>query len=159
VAATIVLLTERALGEDDARRLVAVHGDELVRYHVLVPADPHRSVLADVLDHLSLFELRGALDAARGRDENDTPSATSAIRDASVAALRAAGVEADGEVTQDEPLAALRLGVSEHSADEVVVVTRPHAVEDTFHTDWASQAREHLGVPVLHMYAGLDWLG
>jgi hypothetical protein len=41
-------------------------------------------------------------------------------------------------------------------AQEVVVVTEPHAVEDTFHTDWASRAREALGVPVLHMYAG-DW--
>jgi hypothetical protein len=159
VAVTIVLLTERALGDDDASRLVALHGEEVARYHVLVPADPHRSVLADVLDHLSLFELRAALDAARGREEDETPSAASAILNASVAALRDAGAEADGEVTQDEPLPALRLGVSEHSADEVVVVTRPHAVEDTFHTDWASQARENLGVPVLHMYAGLDWLG
>jgi hypothetical protein len=158
VAATIVLLTERALGDGDAQRLVALHGEEGARYHVLVPADPHRSVLADVLDHLSLFELRGALDAARGRDD-DTPDAASAILNASVAVLRAAGAEADGEVTQDEPLQALRQGVAEHSADEVVIVTRPHAVEDTFHTDWASQAREHLGVPVLHMYAGLDWLG
>jgi hypothetical protein len=41
-------------------------------------------------------------------------------------------------------------------ASEVIVVTEPHAVEDTFHTDWASRARETLGVPVLHMYAG-DW--
>ena len=158
MAATIVLLTERALGEGDAHRLVALHDEEGTRYHVLVPADPHRSVLADVLDHLSLFELRGALDAARGRDD-ETPSAASAILYASIAALRAAGAEADGEVTQDEPLAALREGVREHSADEVVIVTRPHAVEDTFHTDWASQARDELGVPVLHMYAGLDWLG
>jgi hypothetical protein len=159
VPATIVLLTERALGDGDAHRLVSLHGEEGTRYHVLVPADPHRNVLADVLDHLSLFELRGALDAARGRDDDETPGGSPAIVDESVAALQAAGAQADGEVTQDEPLAALEKGVREHSADEVVVVTRPHAVEDTFHTDWASQAREHLGVPVLHMYAGLDWLG
>jgi hypothetical protein len=44
-------------------------------------------------------------------------------------------------------------------AGEVVVVTRPHAVEDTFHTDWASRARERLGVPVLHVYAGSNWVG
>jgi hypothetical protein len=29
-------------------------------------------------------------------------------------------------------------------------------VQDTFHTDWASEARERLGVPVLHVYTG-DW--
>jgi len=159
VTATIVLLTERALGDGDAQRLVSLHSDEGARYHVLVPADPHRNMLADVLDHLSLLELRGALDAARGHDDDESPGGASAIVDASVAALRAAGAEAEGEVTQDEPLPALEKGVREYSADEVVVVTRPHAVEDTFHTDWASQAREHLGVPVLHMYAGLDWLG
>jgi hypothetical protein len=158
VTATIVLLTERALGDGDAQRLVSLHSDEGARYHVLVPADPHRNMLADVLDHLSLLELRGALDAARGH-EDEPPGGPSSIVEASVAALRDAGAEADGEVTQDEALAALEKGVREHSADEVVIVTRPHAVEDTFHTDWASQAREHLGVPVLHMYAGLDWLG
>ena len=42
------------------------------------------------------------------------------------------------------------------NAREVVVVTEPHAVEDTFHKDWASKAREVLGLPVLHIYAG-DW--
>ena len=159
MAVTIVLLTERALDDGDAGRLVALHSDEGACYHVLVPADPHRSVLADVLDHLSLFELRGALDAARGRDDDEEPGGASAIVEESVAALRSAGAEADGEVTQDDALPALEKGVRDYSADEVVVVTRPHAVEDTFHTDWASQAREHLGVPVLHMYAGLDWLG
>jgi hypothetical protein len=41
----------------------------------------------------------------------------------------------------------------------VVVVTRPHAVEDTFHRDWASRARERLGVPVLHVYGGTTFLG
>jgi hypothetical protein len=158
VTATIVLLTERALGDGDAQRLVALHSDEGTHYHVLVPADPRRSMLADVLDHLSLFDMRGALDAARG-DDDEPSGGPSSIVEASVAALREAGAQADGEVTQDEPLPALEKGVREHSADEVVIVTRPHAVEDTFHTDWASQAREHLGVPVLHMYAGLDWLG
>jgi hypothetical protein len=40
-----------------------------------------------------------------------------------------------------------------------MVVTSPHAVEDTFHRDWASKARESLGVPVLHVYAGSSFLG
>ena len=56
----------------------------------------------------------------------------------------------------DDPLPTLVEEVGRLDASEVVVVTEPHAVEDTFHTDWASKARETLGVPVLHMYAG-DW--
>nr|WP_284287269.1 hypothetical protein [Angustibacter aerolatus] len=62
--------------------------------------------------------------------------------DASLSALRAAGVEAEGEVTGDDPLPALRAHVERLGAREVVVVTRPHAVEDTFHRDWASRARD-----------------
>ena len=63
---------------------------------------------------------------------------------------------ATGEITGDDPLPTLIEEVGRLDASEVVVVTEPQAVEDTFHTDWASKAREMIGVPVLHMYAG-DW--
>ena len=58
----------------------------------------------------------------------------------------------------DDPLPALRAAVRA-PVREVVVVTLPHALEDTFHTDWASRAREELRVPVLHLYAGTSRLG
>ena len=41
----------------------------------------------------------------------------------------------------------------------VVVVTDPHAVEDTFRQDWASKARDALDLPVLHLYRGTSMLG
>ena len=66
------------------------------------------------------------------------------------------GAAVDGVVVSDDPLPALRAAVADRDVREVVVVTAPHALEDTFHTDWASRAREVLGVPVLHIYAG-DW--
>jgi hypothetical protein len=50
----------------------------------------------------------------------------------------------------------LQAEVERLHASEVVIVTEPLAIQDTFHTDWASRAREELGLPVLHMYAG-DW--
>lgn len=28
---------------------------------------------------------------------------------------------------------------------------RPHVVAEFFHVDWASRARRHLGVPILHL--------
>jgi hypothetical protein len=40
-----------------------------------------------------------------------------------------------------------------------VVITRPHAVADTFHTDWANKAQDQLGLPVLHLYAGSGFIG
>jgi hypothetical protein len=161
VTDTIVLLTEQALDADDAARIAALHDGELLSYRVLVPADTDRNLLADVVDHLSLGELRQALDALRGHeaDADQARSSASEALEASVTALRGLGVEAVGEVTQDDPLPALSNAVTAYGAREVVVVTRPHAVEDTFHRDWASRARERIGVPVLHVYAGTTFLG
>ena len=44
-------------------------------------------------------------------------------------------------------------------AGQAVVITRPHAVADTFHTDWATKAQDKLGLPVLHLYAGSGFIG
>jgi len=159
VPAAIAVLTEEALGEDDARRILAVHADECPRYHVIVPADTERNLLADVLDHLSLLELKEALEAARGHDDTTPAEAATALAD-SLAALRAFGAAAEGEVAEGDPVAALmRVTGGDPATWEAIVVTRPHAVEDTFHRDWASKARDLLGVPVLHVYAGSSFLG
>jgi len=158
---TVVLLTEEALDAGDAARISALHEDEPLTYRVLVPADTERNLLADVVDHLSLLQLREALDALRGKEASEAQERKDAgvALAESVEALRGLGVEATGEVTEDDPLPALRSAVERFGAREVVVVTRPHAVEDTFHRDWASRARDELGVPVLHVYAGTTFLG
>jgi hypothetical protein len=158
----IVILTEQALEPADARRITALHEGEQLRYYVLVPADTDRNLLADVIDHLSMLELREALKAVRGHDRPKPDQARADAADelaTSLASLRALGLEADGEVTEDDPLPATHQAVEQHQAREVVVVTEPHAVEDTFHRDWASRARDELGVPVLHVYAGTTFLG
>jgi predicted neutral ceramidase superfamily lipid hydrolase len=156
-----IVLTEQALGAGDAVRIVALH-DPPARLRVLVPADTDRSLLVDVLDHLSLLDLRGALEAVRGEEEQEQRAEAGHALDASLRALRAAGADADGLVVRGDPLAAAGDAVRAVDAGEnaeLVVVTRPHAVEDTFHTDWASRARDRLRVPVLHVYAGSSWVG
>lgn len=159
-ASTVVVLTEQALGDDDARRIADLHATEPTRYQVLVPADTERNLLVDVLDHLSLFDLRAALGELRSDPDPHEARATALeALDRSLAALQAHGLQAQGRVTQDDPLPALVSAVEQHGAREVVVVTRPHAVEDTFHLDWASRARDEVGVPVLHVYAGTTFLG
>lgn len=157
---TIVVLTETALADGDAQRIVDLHAGERPAYRVLVPADTERSVLADVIDHLSMLELKEAAKSLRHarRDRQARMDAGQQLA-ASVEAMERAGVTAAGEVTQDDPIPALREAVERYAAREVVVVTRPHALEDTFHTDWASRARDELGVPVLHVYAGTNFLG
>lgn len=157
---TVVVLTEDALTSADVEHITSLHPDEGVAYRVLVPADTEHNVVASVLEHLGMLELREAWDDLIGR-EPDPQEATSTAAEQvveSVELLRSTGATAQGEVTEDDPLPSLRTAV-EAGAQEVVVVTYPHAVADTFHTDWASKAREVLQVPVLHLYAGTSELG
>jgi hypothetical protein len=156
VTSNIVILTEVALSAEDAARLVRLHADDSPTYTVLVSENAHRGLLAEVVDRLSLLELREAVHAVRRRDDF-TPADARVALDESLDALRAVGATADGEVTSDDPITALERAVQARAADEVQIVTVPHAVEDTFHTDWGTKARERLGVPVLHVYAGSSW--
>lgn len=158
---TILLLTEDALTSADAEHITGLHTDDDVRYRVLVPADTEQNVLVSIVDHLSLGELREALDAALGREEHPETARLTAAEQltTTLAELHRAGATAEGEVVADDPLPALRSAVAGGGVREVVVVTRPHAVEDTFHTDWASRARDVLEVPVMHLYSGTNLLG
>jgi len=164
---TVVVLTEEAFGDVDARNVAELHADaraagDDVRHLVLVPADTRRSLLSGVLDHLSLGELKEALAEVReGQpDRSEARADAETALTATLTALRALGLNAEGRTTADDPLPAVREALTgEPDARELVVVTRPHAVEDTLHTDWASRARDALGVPVLHVYAGTTRLG
>jgi hypothetical protein len=153
---TIIVLTEEALRSVDVDKIVGLHEDEQPTYRVLVPADTRRNLLSSFLNHLSLFEMREALESLRPVDRVTARSDADTALTTTLAPFERHEVVATGEITADDPMPALVDEVSRLGAREVVVVTEPHAVEDTFHRDWASRARESLGVPVLHMYAG-DW--
>ena len=157
----ILVLTEDTLTQADVEHITALHEGEAVRYHVLVPADTERNMLVSLVDHLSLGELREALDAVLRREPEPVRAHRTAQQqlDASIASFASVGALVDGVVVSDDPLPALRAAVLDREAHEVVVVTAPHALEDTFHTDWASRAREELKVPVLHLYSGTSRLG
>jgi hypothetical protein len=58
-----------------------------------------------------------------------------------------------GRIVEDHPLDMLKSVVDEVGADEVIVLTAPHYVEEFFHRDWASRARHKVGVPVLKLFA------
>jgi len=60
---------------------------------------------------------------------------------------------------EDDPLPAVAKAIAGTDAAELVVVTLPQMLEDTFHTSWAHRAREEFGIPVLHFYTGTDFVG
>ncbi|MBU4214829.1 MAG: hypothetical protein KJ792_09255 [Actinobacteria bacterium] len=158
---TIVVLTEDALADADVAHLLELHPQDEVDYRVLVPADTDQPLLATVLDELGLGDLRDALRRAVGREPDAGHARATATErlERTLHELAAAGRTATGQVTLDDPLPALRAAVADGGVREIVVVTYPHLVEDTLHTDWASRAREELKVPVLHLYSGTSELG
>ena len=161
-ANTIVVLTEDTLLDADVAQILELHDDDpSLIYRVLVPADTERNMLVSFVDHLGLGDLRKALDDVLRREAEPTrATAEAAVQLArSLDAFAAVGAPATGEIVDDDPLPALKAAVAAGGVREIVVVTYPHAVEDTFQRDWASRAREVLHVPVLHLYSGTSELG
>jgi hypothetical protein len=152
---TILLLAEETLREHDVTRIAALHGEDAVAVHVLVPANASHNRLIEALDEVALGNLRDALD-------DDSPSPEQAERDAmhavnaSVALFAAAGVDAKGSITGANPVPAAIEAAAQYAADEVIVATPPHPLEDGLHRDWASRLRETLKLPVLHIISGTD---
>lgn len=158
---TVVVLTESTLLETDVRQVVGHYAGRDVRFQVLVPADTDHHVLQEVVNDLGLLDLRRLWADITDPDPDDRAArveAAEALR-VSVELLAAAGATADGVVVQDDPLPALTQAVHNHRAVEVVVVTSPKMLDDTFRRDWASRAREALGLPVLHLYTGSSIIG
>ncbi|MCQ9135051.1 indole-3-glycerol phosphate synthase [Streptomyces sp. IBSBF 2953] len=151
---TSVLMIEKALTSADVEFVTTLHGDDPVSFHVLLqPRGDQADRLLRAIDDVALGELD---EAAR---ENETPEGDEAkgfgVRalEVSLQALQASGSPAVGRLVEDHPLDALKSLVTEVGADEVIVLTDPHYVEEFFHRDWASRARHKVGVPVLKLFS------
>jgi hypothetical protein len=151
---TSVLMIEKALTSEDVEFVTSLHGDEEVSFHVLLqPRGDQADRLLRAIDDVALGELD---EAAREREAPEGEAAkdfgTRAL-EVSLQALQASGGEAEGRLIEDHPLDALKALVGEVGADEVIVLTDPHYVEEFFHRDWASRARHKVGVPVLKLFS------
>ncbi|GAA2141062.1 hypothetical protein GCM10009760_24890 [Kitasatospora kazusensis] len=146
-----VLMIEKALSDADVELVTTLHGEEKVSFVVLMQPRGKQDELLRALDDVAL----GHLDkVVREHDESEaTPTLAGESLEHSLRHLRTAGAEATGEVVEESPLDRLREVVQQTGADEVLVLTSPHFVEEFFHRDWASLARHKVGVPVLKLFA------
>ncbi|MFD7289648.1 indole-3-glycerol phosphate synthase [Streptomyces sp. NPDC059863] len=151
---TSVLMIEKPLSSEDVEFVTTLHGDEEISFVVLMqPRGDQADLLLRAIDDIAIGELR---DAAR---EDEVPEGQAARQPAelalehSLALLRGQGSAATGQVVEEHPLDRLKEVVDEAGADEVIVLTEPHYVEEFFHRDWASRARHKVGVPVLKLFA------
>ncbi|MFF5425669.1 MULTISPECIES: indole-3-glycerol phosphate synthase [unclassified Streptomyces] len=154
---TSVLMIEKPLSSVDVEFVTTLHGDEGVSFIVLMqPRGDQADVLLRAIDDVALGELKEA--AREGEEPEGREARLPAERalEHSLQALRDAGCEAVGQVVENHPLDKMKAVVDEVNADEVIVLTAPHYVEEFFHRDWASRARHKVGVPVLKLFAHSD---
>jgi hypothetical protein len=108
-----------------------------VRFHLLVPSQPHG--LHKVLDP----EDHGEQEARR------------VLQDALPKLSAAAGTEVTGDLGVPEPLAAIQDAVNLGDYDEIIISTLPLGVSRWLKLDLISKARG-LGLPVTHVLAPSD---
>ncbi|MEU3726009.1 indole-3-glycerol phosphate synthase [Streptomyces sp. NPDC031705] len=150
---TSVLMIEQPLTTVDVDFVTTLHGDDPVSFIVLMQPRGDQDRLLRAIDDVALGELPEAL---READEPEGEAARGPAAHAlahSLNALRAKGARAVGQIIEDHPLDKLKAVVDETGADEVIVLTAPHLVEEFFHRDWASRARHRVEVPVLKLFA------
>lgn len=151
---TSVLMIEKALTSADVEFVTTLHGDEQVAFHVLLqPRGEQADRLLRAIDDIALGELDEAVREGRTPEGEEALSTGERALEVSLTALRSAGAAAEGRLLEDHPLDALKAVVDEVGADEVIVLTDPHYVEEFFHRDWASRARHKVGVPVLKLFS------
>ncbi|MFI1356679.1 indole-3-glycerol phosphate synthase [Streptomyces sp. NPDC020898] len=151
---TSVLMIEKALTSADVEFVTTLHGDEDVAFHVLLqPRGDQADRLLRAIDDIALGELDEAAHERETPEGKDAVALGEQALEVSLTALRSSGHEAEGRIVEDHPLDALRGLVDEIEADEVIVLTDPHYVEEFFHRDWASRARHKVGVPVLKLFS------
>ena len=154
----VVLLVEKALTDADARQVRSLHEglDQPVTYHVLLHADDAAAQVEAAMGSVTGHDLvPGPSIAVPPPDlaeiAKETKEHAQAELLATLAALKAAGADARGEVVSGHPIDALAAKVKEVDGREAIILTSSHVVAEFFHVDWTSQARRKIGVPVLHL--------
>lgn len=151
---TSVLMIEKPLTPEDVEFVTTLHGEEQISFVVLMqPRSDQADVLLRAIDDVAIGELREAVREGEQPEGKEAREPAEMALEYSLRELREAGSEAVGQVVEDHPLDKLKTVVDDSGADEVIVLTAPHYVEEFFHRDWASRARHKVGVPVLKLFA------
>ncbi|OCC13355.1 hypothetical protein A3Q37_00911 [Streptomyces sp. PTY087I2] len=151
---TSVLMIEKPLTAEDVDFVTTLHGEERISFVVLLqPRGDQADVLLRAIDDVAMGELKEAVREGEEPEGSEAREPAEIGLEYSLRALRQAGAEAVGQVVEEHPLDKLKTVVDDAGADEVIVLTAPHYVEEFFHRDWASRARHKVGVPVLKLFA------
>jgi hypothetical protein len=107
----------------------------------------------------SLLVVTPALNGQVKHWANDEDAARVAARerlDASLAALHLAGIEARGEVGDDDPLQAIDDALRTFAPDELIISTHPEGRSNWLERNVVTHARERFALPVTHVVVDLE---
>jgi GABA permease len=76
--------------------------------------------------------------------------------DASVASLRAVGIDAEGEVGDTDPVQAIEDALRTFQPDELVISTHPEGRSKWLERGVVERARERFALPLTHVVVDLD---
>jgi hypothetical protein len=76
--------------------------------------------------------------------------------EASLEAMRAAGIEASGEIGDADPLQAINDGLRTFAPDEVIISTHPEGRSNWLERGVVDRARERVTIPVTHVVVDLE---
>jgi nucleotide-binding universal stress UspA family protein len=89
-------------------------------------------------------------------DEDDARVQAQKRLEASLARLRAAGVDAKGEVGDAEPVQAMEDALRLFGADEIIISTHPEGRSNWLEKGIVGTARERFAVPITHVVVDLE---
>ena len=89
-------------------------------------------------------------------DEDEARASANARLDQSLAAMRAAGVDASGEIGDGDPIQAIEDAVRTFRPDELIVSTHPEGRSHWLERGVVEKARERFALRVTHVVVDLD---
>ena len=89
-------------------------------------------------------------------DEDGARAAAQRRLDDSLAKLADAGVQARGEVGEDDPLQAIEDALRTFGADEIIISTHPEGRSNWLERGVVENARERFAVPITHVVVDLE---
>jgi hypothetical protein len=89
-------------------------------------------------------------------DEDEARAAAQARLDASLASMRAGGVDAEGEIGDGDPLQAIEDALRTFAPDELIISTHPEGRSHWLERGVVDRARERFALPVTHVVVDLE---
>jgi hypothetical protein len=159
------LLFFRGEAEQPERLASAAHGENERRFLVIANETVGGRLLRERIAEMShgvaekVLVVSPALNSPLKHwvsDEDDARAAAQERLARSLAALRAAGVDADGEIGDGDPLQAMEDAIRTFAPDELIISTHPPGRSHWLERGIVERARERFDLPVTHVVVDLE---